>query len=165
MSDDPIIDGGDFRRVLGHFPTGVTAVTAKGEHGPVGMAIGSFVSISLDPPLVGFFVTPDSGSAQAIKAAGEFCINVLASNQLDLCGAMASRAEDKFAGVEWMPSPATGSPILPAVVAAIDCRFDSAFDAGDHELLVGRVLHLDVHDVDADPMIFFRGQYGGFAAS
>ena len=89
MTDDPIIDGGDFRRVLGHFPTGVTVVTAKSSQGPVGMAIGSFASISLDPPLVGFFATTDSGSATAIKAAGHYCVSILGSSQLELCGTMA----------------------------------------------------------------------------
>lgn len=165
MTDDPIIDGGDFRRVLGHFPTGVTVVTAKSSDGPVGMAIGSFASISLDPPLVGFFATTDSGSANAIKEAGHYCVNILGSSQLELCGTMASRSDDKFSGVEWTPAPATGAPILPDIVAAIDCRLDQVVNAGDHDLLIGRVLHLDTVLDDIDPMVFFKGQYGGFSPS
>jgi 3-hydroxy-9,10-secoandrosta-1,3,5(10)-triene-9,17-dione monooxygenase reductase component len=163
MTDDPIIDGADFRRVLGHFPTGVTVVTASAERGPVGMAIGSFASISLDPPLVGFFATTNSASALAIKEAGHYCVNILAADQMDLCGMMASKADDKFAGVMWSPAGGSGAPILPGAVAMIDCRLDSVIELGDHELLVGRVLHLDVLDTDdADPMIFYKGQYGGF---
>ncbi len=159
----PIIDGGDFRRVLGHFPTGVTVVTAASERGPVGMAIGSFASISLDPPLVGFFATSTSSSAIAIKEAGHFCVNILAADQMPLCGTMASRADDKFEGIDWTPSAATGAPILPDVVAVIDCVLDEVVVLGDHDLLVGRVQHLDViAEGDVNPMIFYKGQYGGF---
>lgn len=161
----PIIDGGDFRRVLGHFPTGVTVVTAITERGPVGMAIGSFASISLDPPLVGFFATSTSGSAIAIKEAGHFCVNILGADQMALCATMASRADDKFEDVAWVPTKATGAPVLPGIVAVIDCVLDSVLVIGDHDLLVGRVQHLDVLEDDApNPMVFFQGQYGGFGS-
>lgn len=162
MTDDPSIDGGEFRRVLGHFPTGVTVVTAATDAGPIGVAIGSFASISLDPPLVGFFLGTSSGSGAAIKETGHFCVNVLAANQLELCGVMASKGENKFDGVDWSAAAGTGAPILPDVVAAIDCRLDSVVEMGDHDLIVGRVLHLDTVDDDAAPMVFFKGQYGNF---
>ncbi len=161
-SDTPAIDSGDFRRVLGHFPTGVTVVTAHGETGPVGVAIGSFVSISLDPPLVGFFLGTQSGSGAAIEAAGSFCVNVLGADQMELCGVMASRSDDKFAGVETETAPSSGAPILPDVIAMIDCQLEGVHPAGDHNLIVGRVQSLEAKR-DAAPMVFFKGQYGTFA--
>ena len=104
-SDQPSIDSGLFRNVLGHFPTGVTAVTAVNEGRPVGMAIGSFMSVSLDPPLVAFLPTKDSTSWADIRAAGSFCVNVMAQDQMATCGVMASRADDKFVDVSWHPGP------------------------------------------------------------
>ncbi len=167
MSDfplDPEIDSGDFRHVLGHFPTGVTVVTSAGEPGsgrPVGIAIGSFASISLDPPLVGFFLGTQSGSWPAMEASGHFCVNVLSADQQELCGLMASRSESKFDGIE-VQTAASGAPILPDVVAVIDCSIHQVVPAGDHNLIVGRVQSLGVGR-DTDPMVFYKGQYGSFA--
>lgn len=160
-TDHPVIEPAEFRRVLGHFPTGVTVVTAIADDEPVGVAIGSFVSISLDPPLVGFFIGNESTSAPGVRRAGAFCVNVLARNQLELCGAMASKADDKFSGWQWIPAPATGSPTFGGVHAFIDCELVDIVEVGDHDLFVGRVLALDTVD-DEPPMVFYRGQYGSF---
>jgi 3-hydroxy-9,10-secoandrosta-1,3,5(10)-triene-9,17-dione monooxygenase reductase component len=164
QQDDPAIEPAEFRRVLGHFPTGVTVVTAKGADRLVGIAIGSFVSISLDPPLVGFFLVTESGSWPAIRDSGYFCVNVLTSEQKELCGLMASKAEDKFAGVDCTPAPVSGAPVLPGVHASIDCRIQDVVEAGDHILVVGRVLHLDTPNEHLTPMVFHKGQYGGFGS-
>jgi hypothetical protein len=74
QDENPQIDSGLFRNVLGHFPTGVTVVTATGADRPIGVAIGSFVSISLEPPLVGFFLGTQSGSWPPMEEAGHFCV-------------------------------------------------------------------------------------------
>ncbi len=161
-SNEPTIDSGDFRQVLGHFPTGVTVVTADGADRPVGVAIGSFASISLDPPLVGFFLGTESGSWPPIEASGHFCVNVLCADQQELCGVMASKSDDKFEGVETTPAPGSGAPVLPGIQAMIDCRIDQVIELGDHNLIVGRVLSLGVVDGDAGPMVFYKGQYGSF---
>ncbi len=155
------IDPQDFRRVLGRFPTGVTVVTANASGGPIGVAIGSFASISLDPPLVGFFLGNQSGSGAAIQEAGHFCVNVLAADQIELCGVMASRGDDKFEGVDHHPSPVTGAPVFGGIMAAIDCKLHSVVEAGDHNLIVGAVQHLEGSDL-TDPMVFFGGNYGTF---
>ncbi len=163
-SDDPVIDPGDFRQTLGHFPTGVTVVTANGVDNPIGVAIGSFASISLEPPLVGFFLGTGSGSWPPMEATGHFCVNILRSDQQELCGVMASKSDDKFDGVDTTPAPGSGAPILPGVLGIIDCRIDQVIETGDHNLIIGRVLHLGVvSDGDAGPMVFFKGQYGSFA--
>jgi 3-hydroxy-9,10-secoandrosta-1,3,5(10)-triene-9,17-dione monooxygenase reductase component len=161
MTDPVAIDSAEFRRTLGHFPTGVTVVTAPGADGPVGMAIGSFTSVSLDPPLVGFLPTQSSSTWAAIKESGSFCVNILAADQLELCGVMASRSETKFDGVEWAPA-ASGSPVLAGVVAYIDCTIDAVHPAGDHDVVIGRVDRLEVLNEEALPMVFFKGQYGTF---
>jgi flavin reductase (DIM6/NTAB) family NADH-FMN oxidoreductase RutF len=155
------IEAATFREVLGYYPTGVCVITAMGAAGqPVGMVVGSFSSVSLDPPLVGFFPAVNSGSWPQIEASGHFCVNVLSSDQTALCRQIASPG-DKFAGVEYTVS-AHGLPVLDGAMASIECRLESVSAAGDHWLVLGRVLGLEARR-ESDPMLFFRGQYGGFA--
>ncbi|HAX04399.1 MAG TPA: monooxygenase [Acidimicrobiaceae bacterium] len=155
------IDSGVFRNVLGHFPTEVTAVTAVNNGKPIGMAIGSFTSVSLDPPLVAFLPGKESGSWKEIREAGSFCVNVMGHDQMEVCGVMASRVEDKFEGVDWSPAP-SGSPIINGSVAYIDCNIEVVHDGGDHDIVIGRVLELEVMD-SKSPLVFFQGNYGTFS--
>lgn len=157
------IEAATFRQVLGHYPTGVcvvTALTADGE--PCGLLVGSFTSVSLDPPLVGFFPDKRSSSWPLIEQAGHFCVNVLASDQTELCRQISKSGAEKFAGVDYELS-AHNLPILAGATVSIECRLHSVIEAGDHWLVLGRVLGLEARR-DATPMLFFRGQYGGFAA-
>jgi flavin reductase (DIM6/NTAB) family NADH-FMN oxidoreductase RutF len=161
---DGHIDPASFRRVLGSYPTGVTVVTAVGEDGnPAGMAVGSFTSVSLDPPLVAFLPDRSSTSFPKIRTAASFCVNVLAADQEDVCRAFATRGGDKFAGVAWSPAK-SGAPRLDGVAAWIDCDFESVTDAGDHYLVLGRVRELDAHS-ERLPLVFFQGGYGRFSPS
>jgi flavin reductase (DIM6/NTAB) family NADH-FMN oxidoreductase RutF len=160
---DPEIDGTTFRRVLGHYPTGVCVVTAVEPDGAsAGMIVGSFTAVSLDPPLVAFFPDKSSTSWPLIARAGKFCVNVLASDQQELCRRFAAKGGDKFAGVSHRLST-NGSPIIDDVVAWIDCTLDAVHEAGDHFIVLGRVRELDIARAD-QPLLFFRGQYGNFVA-
>lgn len=155
-------DSAKFRQVLGHYPTGVTVVTAATPDGVVGLAIGSFASVSLDPPLVAFFADKGSSSWPKIEAAGAFCVNVLAEDQEDVCRRFASKVDDKFAGLGWTPAAGSGAPILAGVLAWIDCEIDAVLEAGDHWCVMGRARELDVAR-EGGPLLFFRGGYGRFA--
>ena len=151
-------DSAYFRSVLGHVPTSVVVVTGVNNAGvPFGITIGSFTSVSLAPPLVGFLPGVSSRSWAAIRESGRFCVNVLAGSQDELCWRFAKEGDDKFAGLEWVPS-AGGSPILPGVIASIDCSIESETEAGDHTFVVGRVEALTHLDDVTDAMIFFRGK-------
>ncbi len=152
------IDQRHFRDVLGHFPTGVTVVTSSGQEGPVGITIGSFTSVSLDPPLVAWLPTRDSGTWAQIREQGHFCVNVLAHDQDWLSNKMAGTGDDKFAEVEFEEGP-TGAPRLKGAVAWLDCEIEAVHEAGDHDIVVGRVKHLEVADSEAPPLIFHRGKY------
>jgi len=152
-----------FREVLGHVPTPVVIVTAAGEDGAAAMAIGSFVSISLDPLLVGFFPAKTSSSWPLIRAVGRFCINVLADDQAELSGAFATRGGDKFAGIAWKPGT-SGAPVLDDCVAWIECELESEIDTGDHLLALGAVTGLDVAR-EAHALVFHRGNYTSTAAA
>ena len=155
------IDPDDFRKVLGHFPSGVTVVTAAVDGVASGMTIQSFVSISLDPPLVAFVPAKDSASWLVMRESDSFCVNILTVAQQELCMTMASKDEDKFAGVDWGLGE-TGSPVLAGSLAWIDCRTEAVHSAGDHEIVVGRVVKLEAPDNGGDPLLFFKGGFGTF---
>lgn len=161
MSEKLAFDSAKYRQVLGHFPTGVTVITAAGDDGPVGLAVGSFSSVSLDPPLVAFFPDKGSSSWPKIEATGSFCVNILGEDQEDVCRRFASKGDDKFAGLGWGPA-GSGSPLLHGVLAWIDCDIESITEAGDHYCVLGRVRELDVEH-EHGPLVFFRGGYGRFA--
>jgi len=156
------IDPASFRRVLGSYPTGVCVITALDEQSrPVGMVVGSFTSVSLDPPLVGFLPDKRSTSWPLIEAAGHFCVNVMGSDQLDICRAVGAKGDEKFVGVEFTISE-HNLPVIANAIASIECRLHSVTEAGDHWFVLGHVLRLESTRED-DPMLFHRGRYGGFA--
>jgi flavin reductase (DIM6/NTAB) family NADH-FMN oxidoreductase RutF len=157
-----MMDTEKYRRVLGQFPTGVVVVTAMSPRGEaLGMTVGSFTSVSLDPPLVAFLPSKTSRSWAALRESGDrFCVNVLGGDQEDVCRAVATRKEDKFVDIKWRLSP-HGNPLIEGAVAFIDCSFERVDDAGDHVIVLGRVLELDVQNTSY-PLLFFRGGYGSF---
>ncbi|GAB2843953.1 flavin reductase family protein [Actinocorallia aurea] len=154
-------DARRFREVLGHYPTGVVVVTAIAEDGaPTGMVVGSFTSVSLDPPLVAFLPSRTSASYAKLRTSSSFCVNVLASGQEDLCRTFASKVPDKFAEIGWTGAP-SGSPVLDKALAWIDCDVAGTVPAGDHDIVLGAVRDLAVLDATA-PLLFFQGGYGTF---
>lgn len=154
------IDGARFRQVLGRFATGVTVVTGVAGGAPVGLAVNSFTSVSLEPALVAFCVAATSQTWPRLRAAGAFCVNILAEDQEALSRAFAGRPPDRFLGVGWRPAP-SGAPVLAGTLAWIDCTVDAEHDAGDHVIVVGRVRELDVAG-EGRPLLFYRGGYGRF---
>ena len=151
------IDQATYRQVLGHFPTGVTVIAGRDGDDPVGLAVGSFFSLSLDPPLVGFCVGNASSSWARMEPSGSFCVNVLRSDQEDVSRRFATSDADKFAGLGWTEA-ASGSPRLEGVLAWIDCELHEVHDGGDHRIVVGRVRELAVGH-EGTPLVFFRGGY------
>ena len=157
------LDSREFRRILGHYPTGVCAITAVSGGRPVGMIVGSFTSVSLDPPLVAFLPDRKSSTWPLIEAAGRFCVNILAERQQDVSRALSSKADDKFETLAHRLTDA-GSPILDGVVAWIDCELHAVHEAGDHYIAIGQVRALDVEHPHP-PLLFLRGAYGSFSPS
>ncbi len=161
---DPI-DGREFRRVLGHYPTGVTVVTAACPTGPEGMTIGSFTSVSLDPPLVSFCPSRDSDSWIRMRDVGSFCVNVLGDHQADVSTTFASKTDDRFEGLTTRIE-ATGAPVIEGCLAWIDCRVEAVHAAGDHDIVVGQVVALGTAgppDGAGGPLVFLKGGYGRVA--
>jgi 3-hydroxy-9,10-secoandrosta-1,3,5(10)-triene-9,17-dione monooxygenase reductase component len=152
-------DPAHFRQVLGHFPTGVTVITATAaDRSRVGLAVGSFFSISLEPPLVGFCAGHSSASWPKIREVGKFCVNVLAEDQEPVSRVFASKAPDKFEGLGFKPAPFSGAPVINGALAWIDCELEAVHGAGDHDIVVGWVHDLVV-DREGGPLVFYRGGY------
>jgi flavin reductase (DIM6/NTAB) family NADH-FMN oxidoreductase RutF len=154
------IDSQLFRNTMGQFCTGVVVATACLEGEPVGFAAQSFVSLSLDPPLVALCPARTSSSWPKIRESGSFCINVLAADQQPVCDAFARSGGNKFEGLSWTAA-ASGSPMLDGILAYVDCTLEAEHEAGDHTIAVGRVQSLGTVN-SGTPLLFFRGGYGSF---
>jgi flavin reductase (DIM6/NTAB) family NADH-FMN oxidoreductase RutF len=154
-------DTGRFREVMGHFATGVTVITAMEDEGPVGFTCQTFVSLSLEPPLVALAPGKSSTSWPRIAQAGSFAVNILAEDQEALCRDFAVSGGDKFAGVGWRIG-GNGAPLLDGVLAWLECDLVVTHDAGDHELVVGRVHDMGV--TRGRPLVYYRGGFGRFEA-
>jgi 3-hydroxy-9,10-secoandrosta-1,3,5(10)-triene-9,17-dione monooxygenase reductase component len=153
-------DSATYRTVLGHFATGVTVVTADDSEGPVGMACNSFTSVSLDPPLVLFCAAKNSTTWPRIQNAHHFAVNVLGEDDEALCRVFATKDADRFEGVTHHRG-VTGAPILADALAYIDCETEAEHDAGDHVIVVGRVVELG-YASEGKPLLFYRGGYGRY---
>jgi 3-hydroxy-9,10-secoandrosta-1,3,5(10)-triene-9,17-dione monooxygenase reductase component len=153
-------DSQRFREALGHLPTGVVVVAAETLAGPVGMAVNSFTSVSLDPPLVLLCPAKSSTTWPDVRRSRRFCANVLAGEHEGLSRRFASRDGDRFAGVEWHRGAC--GPCLDGVVAWLGCELEEEHEAGDHTIAVARVLCLDAAPA-AEPLVFHRGRYAAIA--
>jgi 3-hydroxy-9,10-secoandrosta-1,3,5(10)-triene-9,17-dione monooxygenase reductase component len=156
------LDGRAYRDTMGQFCTGVVVVTGCFESQPAGFAAQSFVSVSLDPPLVAICPARTSTSWPKVRASGSFCINILGEHQKPICDLFARSGGDKFATVAWRAG-VTGSPVLDGIVAFVDCTLVAEHDAGDHLIAVGRVRDLRTVDAGRAPLLFCRGGYGRFS--
>lgn len=156
------IDSQGFREVMGRYPTGVCVVTSHASDGEkLGITVGSFMSVSLDPLLVGFLPDKSSSSWTRIEETGRFCVNVLGAHQIDLCERFATRGGAKFDGLEHDTSP-SGQPILHDCLAWIDCSIASVAEAGDHWFVAGNVEAM-ARTHEGQPLLFFGGKFHSLA--
>ncbi len=149
------------RRAFGHLPTGVAAICAYDGERPVGMAANSLTSVSLAPPLLLVCPAKTSTTWPLIRAAGSFCISVLADHQNGHSRLLSARAVDRFGAIGWHRREA--GPGLDEATAWMECRIRDEHDAGDHTIVVADVLAVAAAP-DSQPLVFLRGRYGGFAA-
>lgn len=144
------------RRAMGRFPTGVAVATTVDLDGaPVGITVNSVSSVSLAPPLVLWSIDLRASSLEAFRGSGVFALNLLPLGAADLCRRFSSRAPDRFAGVAHRRGP-LGLPLLVGMLAHLCCRLWARYPGGDHEILVGEVLHAQYHE--GEPLVFHQGQ-------
>ncbi len=161
MSAAPF-DSKAFRNALGSFPTGVavvTTVSSAAQH--MGITVNSFTSVSLDPPLVLWCMDKKSDRFQAFTGAPCYTINILGTDHQEVSSRLAKRGEHSLEGVALEPTE-LGPPALAQSLAVFECESEQVHDAGDHVILVGRVVRFHRHEAGA-PLVFFQGKYGALA--
>jgi flavin reductase (DIM6/NTAB) family NADH-FMN oxidoreductase RutF len=159
MTERPF-DAMDLRRALGTFATGVTVVTTVDADGtPRGFTANSFTSVSLDPPLILVCLAKSAASCAIFQVAESYAVNILSEHQKSVSATFSSRSADRFADVDWS-TRATGCPIIEGVVAWLDCRMHQIIDAGDHYILISRIVDYD--HAASSPLGYCRGAYVSF---
>ncbi|MDW3096666.1 MAG: flavin reductase family protein [Alphaproteobacteria bacterium] len=149
----------DFRNALGCFATGVTVVTTRKADGtPVGITANSFSSVSLDPPLVLWCIDKSSDTLADFDAAGQFAINVLSAEDMNVSNEMAKPGRHSMEEHVGGKGAETGLPVVETALATFECDVESRHDAGDHIIMVGRVVGF-TSTTEGDPLLYFRSKY------
>lgn len=147
----------EFRRACGRFANGVTIATVRDATGaPHGLTVSSFTSVSLDPPLILICLGHAVTTIGLFRSARHFGINILADDQEFLSERFARKGEDRFDGLPWYPG-ATGVPLLPGVLAAIECEVKQRIPSGDHDVFLARMVAAAT--TDGEPLVHYRGCY------
>lgn len=154
------IDGDILRATMRRVPSPVTVVTAAGPDEMRGMTVGSFTSVSLRPPLVSFNVALDAQMHPLIIAAEHFVVHLLSDEQAALSTnfALPDRSgAEQFAAISYHLN-AHGTPILEGAMAIFHCERYAAYAAGDHTLIVGKVIDI-TPGAEGDPLVYFDRHY------
>jgi flavin reductase (DIM6/NTAB) family NADH-FMN oxidoreductase RutF len=157
-----MIDQIELRRVMGHFPTGVTIVTSCRSNGdPCGLTVNALCSVSLEPPLILVCVDRLAESHDCIVKHGAFGVNVLEDGRGEYLSRRFAepQVDRKFTGIAF-GSGATGVPILDEALAFLECRVARTMPGGDHTIFLGEVLEADARE--GHPLVYYRGGYGRF---
>lgn len=156
------IDSFEFRRILGHWVSGVAVVAARaGDGRPCGLTANAVASLSLVPPLVLVCVDRGADSHDCIRDAGSFSINVLPSDAERIARQFAElEFGDKFDGIAHHIE-ISGAPVLDEALAWVDCRVHEAYPGGDHTIYIGEVLSGDARA--GAPLVYYRSGYGRLA--
>jgi len=162
VSAQPHFDARDYRKALGHFPTGVAVITALDVHGArVGMTVNSFVSVSLSPPIILWCIARSTPSYLAFARANYFAVNILAHGQQALSNRFARPSDDKFAGVPCRRG-LDGVPLIEGCAAHLECSLHERHVVGDHDIIFGHVQQFTC--AGAEPLAFAMSGYGRVVA-
>lgn len=153
------LDQRAFRDTLGHFASGVTIISGMDQAGPIGFTCQSFYSVSMEPPLISFSVMTSSTTYPRIRETGRFAVSVLSHHQHGVSSQFARKGADKWAGVSWEQT-AAGNPVIEESLAWLDCEIWAEHEAGDHHIVIGRVLETSPARAHRhEPLLFFKGAY------
>ncbi|UYB35849.1 flavin reductase [Arthrobacter koreensis] len=154
----PGFDQDMFRRVVGHFASGVTVITTSHDGRLYGTTASAVSSLSMDPPMMLMCLNRSSSTHDAVRAAGIYVINILADHQEDLALRFGRKGADKFSGVGYTVSEHGGVPVLEDVLATITCVVTEAPQGGSHTVFFGQVV--DARAASGNPLAYYRGAFG-----
>ncbi|MDQ0794818.1 flavin reductase (DIM6/NTAB) family NADH-FMN oxidoreductase RutF [Streptomyces sp. B1I3] len=164
------VSNDQFRAALARLAAGVVLITAQeppldahGRGEDVGMTATAFVSVSLDPPLVMVSLRNDSRMDDLLAEQPLWAVSVLAESQRQIAGrfAMKGRISDRllFEDVPYVRGEITGAPLIGGALATLECRTEQRVLAGDHTLVIGRVLTAELPSAEGEPLAYFKGRY------
>jgi flavin reductase (DIM6/NTAB) family NADH-FMN oxidoreductase RutF len=149
-----------YRQVLGKLPTGVTAITGiNDDEEKLGLVVGTFQSLSLEPPLVMFCVDKSSSSWPKLRNLQKFTANILSDDQVSICKSLSRKGPQKFEGLPATPGP-LGTPHLDGATAYIDCLVTAEVVMGDHYMVVGAVTNME--EGSGGALLFRGGKFGQY---
>ncbi|HUD52637.1 flavin reductase family protein [Parvibaculum sp.] len=152
-----------FRNALGCFTTGVAVITAQAEgRSPLGITVNSFASVSLDPPLVLWSLDKKSDTLSTFQSVTGFTVNVLREDHRDISSRLAKQGDHTLDGLALRTGTFNGCPALEEALAHFECSVEARHEAGDHIIMIGRVLHFEYSE-DGRPLLYHRGGYQGLA--
>ena len=161
-NNSTIVEPMEMRNAMGKFLTGVTIVTiVQADGSPYGLTVNSFNSVSLDPPLVLWSLDNRNSNLQAFRDADGFVVNIMASEQADLCGRFASQTPNRFDGVAWEKG-VSGHPVLNGCLASFDCHHWTEYEGGDHTIFIGKVV--SIKQQEGAPAAYFSGKLGHYSS-
>ena len=147
----------NLRQALGSFPTGVTVVSCLDkDNNPLGFTANSFTSVSLDPQLISICIDKESFNIDTFSITEHFAVSILSESQQSISTTFATPNEERFKDIDWR-SEDTGSPIISNAVAWFDCKTEQVVDAGDHLILIGKIISFD--SSPKTPLMYLRGNY------
>ena len=150
------MDEAAFKNAMSHFASGVTVVTTEHQGKPFGMTVASFASLSLHPPLVLICIEKSVKTHDAIAGSGKFGVSILRSDQQDISSRFASRADDKFTGID-VRHGTLGLPLIAGALTTIECSVENRLPGGDHTIFIGKVV--DAQTTEGNPLLYFRSGY------
>ena len=152
-----VMDSRAFRDALGCFPTGVAVVTTAGVGAHYGITVNSFTSVSLEPPLLLWCMDRRSQRHDIFVKADGFTVSILGTNHKEVSSRLARPGEHALDGIALLQTE-SGPPALANSLAVFECAAEKKMEAGDHTILLGRVLRFSRPSASA-PLVYFRGKY------
>lgn len=157
------VDTDAFRRAIGHFVTGVTVVTTEVDGVDHAMTASAFTSVSLEPVLVLVCVDKEARFRDAVTESGLWGVSVLATSGRRAAEWFATKGRPLVGQLDRFPhhrGRLTGAALLDGSIAWLECRTTAVYDGGDHDIVVGEVIDLEIGDRDAAALVYHRGHYG-----
>ena len=152
------VSSAEFRHACGRWATGVAVASVMDSDGaPRGLTVSSFTSVSLEPPLILVCLGHNITEIEDFRRAAYFAVSILSEEERAISDRFSKKGYDRFEGVSWLRGQ-TGVPLLAGALANLECAVHQRISSGDHDILVGEVVHTHVHE-GAAPLVHFAGRY------